>query len=137
MKDPTQDNDIKEALSSDDEDIWQPAESREYDIPGRFSRYFQCLYGKKPGHIHLTMEKMSFATIGTDHVHWQYSYHEIREIRKLDGSSVSGYKNPKGLQFEFANGVKEEIKVSKGRDEIFSNIIGLSGRRWQHLPSLK
>ena len=75
--------------------------------------------------------------MSTDHAQWIYKYSEITEMCKLDDSDKSGYKAPKGIQFELANGKQEEIKVSKGRDEIFSNIIGLSGRRWQHLPALK
>ena len=134
-----QDGDKIETLSSSDEEYdWQPAESQELDNTfQQFSRRFQCLYDKNPGHLHLTMDGLGFATMGTEHVRWQYGYHEITEMRKLDKSDKSGYKAPKGLQFHFADGVKEEVVVSKGRDEIFNVIIGLSGRRWQQLPSLK
>lgn len=125
---------IRTPIISSENGDWQNSES---DRNVKFSRTFHCTYNKRPGHLGLTMENFSFTTTGTDRVHWVYRYSGITEMCKMDGSIVAGYKAPKGLRFEFVNGIQEEIKVSRGRDEIFNTIIGLSGRRWQHLPALK
>ena len=131
------DSETKLLLTSGENDDWQNSKLTASDRTVNFRRTFHCTYKKRSGHLSLSMESFSFTTAGTDHMHWAYRYSQITEMRKLDESNRSGYKAPKGLCFELIDGVQEEIKVSKGRDEIFSNIVGLSGRAWQHLPALK
>lgn len=66
---------------------------------------------------------------------WNYSYSELKEPRKLRGSTVSKLTRSsiEQLEFEFKDGTVEQVRGIKDRDEAFNTVLGFSGLSWQVL----
>ena len=120
----------------DDHGCWSDASLNDR-LAKSYLRSFPCLSDGKPGHVCLSTREICFVAYRHDAVRWTYGLQEIVEMNKVDKADKAkkpSYKAPRGLTFLFADGTSRHIKARKSRDEIFNDVVGLSGLRWQHLP---
>ena len=75
------------------------------------------------GHITVTSTDIMFETAIRSKQLWKLGWDNVRTISKA--------RTDDGLRFEVGESDKYSVDALKGRDELFTQIIGFSGLKWQ------
>ena len=126
--------------SSDEEDDWHSVASSislddEIDVQS-----FRAQYDGVIGKLVLSISGIRFVSSISKNTVWQLLYMDMTEMQKYAGSRLSTVATLgvlKGEQMEF-RGVTGEtylLGAMRDRDQVFNEILGLSGRQWQALQT--
>ena len=127
--------DENECHSSDDED-WHSCGSSNSILEKSDIRAFRASWKGTVGKLVIYSAGVRFVRSLAKKELWKYTFLELAEMRKTDGSiaKVTGIARGQ-LEFKCTDGATLHIRGMKERDEAFNSIIGFSGLQWQSLQA--
>ncbi|KAL9009748.1 MAG: hypothetical protein Q9173_005247, partial [Seirophora scorigena] len=84
---------------------------------------FQCTSQSHHGDLCVTSKGVKYKTAVRSHVLWELHFDDITMLQKVGAGE--------GLLFVLASGEGHRVSGLKSRNEVFTQIIGYSGLRWQ------
>ncbi|KAI4180440.1 MAG: hypothetical protein LQ348_005199 [Seirophora lacunosa] len=85
--------------------------------------HFHCTSHSHHGDLCLTSKGVKYKTAVRSHVLWELHFDDITVLQKVGAGE--------GLLFVLASGEGHRVSGLKSRNEVFTQIIGYSGLRWQ------
>ena len=117
---------IKDSIGTDGENDTTP-ETSTIDVG-----QYRCMSCDHLGSLCITSTYIRFVTKVRSNEHWRMSFNELKSMRKSP-QSINSVPFNYGGELRFTRWDDEEFQVSglQARDEVFTQIIGYSGLRWQ------
>lgn len=84
---------------------------------------FHCTSQNHHGDLWVTSKGVRYKTAVRSHILWEVQFNNLTMLQKVGAGE--------GLLFVLASGEGHRVSGLKLRDEVFTQIIGYSGLRWQ------